>query len=130
MVRGPLPGNKTFREVFKSCELIADLHFLSGFGAGEEVRARAAELAGLVPMLDMCNAAVQIMSMRYTRLHKATGKLGSVMLGLLAGVVREGFCTAETGEDASEDGGNGQWQEAEGTVSTSKVPSVQERVHA
>lgn len=58
------------------------------------------------------------------RLHKATAKLGTVMLGLLAGVVREGFCTAETAEDPSDDGGTGKWEEAEGTVSTTTAPSA------
>ena len=48
--------------------------------------------------------------------HKAAAKLGYIATSIFAGVMQEGFCTAEETEEGKADGEGGAFKETEGTV--------------
>jgi hypothetical protein len=72
----------------------------SGSCGAATTRSMAAALCALRPMLGMARGALQRVGLAYLPLARATAKLGYVAASLLAGVVQEGFCTAEESKGA------------------------------
>lgn len=67
-------------------------------GAGAEaaaVKQAGAAAAAVAPLLALAGGALQHLALQALLLHRATAKLGYVAAALLAGVVKEGFCTPD-----------------------------------
>ena len=63
--------------------------------------------------------ALQSFFSQYTLLLKSTGKASYISSSIFVGLLREGFCTKEeTKDDEGAGDGGGNFQEAEGTVSS------------
>ena len=66
-------------------------------------------------LLVIAKAALQAAVIQLLHAHKATAKLGYIATSIFAGIMQEGFCTAEETEEGKADG-EGTFKEAEGTV--------------
>ena len=69
-------------------------------------------------LLVIARAALQSAVIQSLHAHKATAKLGYIATSIFAGVMQEGFCTAEETEDGRAGEEGGAFKEAEGTVRT------------
>ena len=67
-------------------------------------------------LLAVAKAALQAAVIQTLHAHKATAKLGYIAISIFAGIMQEGFCTAEETEEGKADGEGGKFKEAEGTV--------------
>ena len=86
-------------------------------GVSEEESTRLQHFASL---LSMATAALRADTLQTLHCHKATAKLGFIATSIFAGLLQEGFCTAEESQEAAGDkDGAGKFQESEGTVSPS-----------
>jgi len=97
------PGHKKF--ACRNCQL----------HVGELASNRIQQLRGL---LSIVLAALRGLIMQCLYCHKATAKLGYVATSIFAGIMQEGFCTAEETEDGDGGQNSGVFKEHEGTVST------------
>ena len=72
-------------------------------------------------LLQIAGAALQAGVIQILHSHKATAKLGYIATSIFAGLLQEGFCTAEEAEEG--DGGKegSSFKEAEGTVRLSAL---------
>lgn len=75
---------------------------------------RIQQLRGL---LSCVLAALRGLVLQCLYCHKATAKLGYIATSIFAGVMQEGFCTAEETEDGEGVQEGGVFKEQEGTVS-------------
>ena len=72
------------------------------------VRAAAASLAALAPMLQLVLRASVHVAGDFVALHRATTKLCGLLTSVFAGLARDGYCTpAEQREAGADDAGNG-----------------------
>ena len=75
------------------------------------------KLQQLKGLLSISCTALESLAVQYLCLHKGTAKLGFIATSIFAGLLQEGFCTTEEGEGKeAQPGGEGKFQEAEGTV--------------